>query len=64
VLDVSDHKLHLYRVPSATGYLSETILSDALTAAPLAFSECEIAVKELLRSRSVSEREPLSRVGL
>ncbi len=64
MLDVNDRKLHLYRVQSATGYLSETILSDALTVAPRAFSKCVIAVKELLRSRSVSEREPLSRVGL
>lgn len=64
MLDVNDRQLHLYRVPSATGYLSETLLSDALTVALLAFLECGIAVKELLRSRSVSEREPLSRVGL
>ena len=60
VLDVSDRKLHVYRVPSATGYQSETILSDALTVAPLAFPECVFAVKELLRSRSVSERESQS----
>ncbi|MBW4582377.1 MAG: Uma2 family endonuclease [Tildeniella nuda ZEHNDER 1965/U140] len=50
VLDVNAHKLHVYRVPSADGYQSEAILSEALTIAPLAFPECVIAVREMLRS--------------
>jgi len=52
VLDVNDRKLHVYRVPSAEGYQSETILSDALTVAPLAFPDYVIAVRELLRSQA------------
>lgn len=50
VLDVNAGKLHVYRSPSETGYQSETILSEALTIAPLAFPECVIAVKEMVRS--------------
>ncbi|KAM3096058.1 Uma2 family endonuclease [Phormidesmis sp. 146-35] len=50
VLDVNDRKLHVFRMPNATGYQSETILSEALTIAPLAFPDCLIVVKELLRS--------------
>lgn len=50
VLDVNAHKLHVYRLPSANGYQSETIMSEELTVAPLAFSECTIAIKEMLRS--------------
>lgn len=50
VLDVNDRKLHVYRLPSATGYQSETILSEALTIAPVAFSDCTIAIQEMLRS--------------
>ena len=50
VLDVNDRKLHVYRSPSADGYQSETILAEALTVAPLAFPECVVAVREMLRS--------------
>ncbi len=50
VLDVPGRKLHVYRMPSAEGYQSETILSEELTIAPLAFPECAIAIKEMLRS--------------
>ncbi|MCY7323009.1 MAG: Uma2 family endonuclease [Phormidesmis sp. CAN_BIN36] len=60
VLDVNDRKLHVYLMPSATGYQSETILSEALTVSPLAFPECVIAIKALLRSPNVSEKESLS----
>lgn len=49
VLDVNARKLHVYRVPGAEGYQSEAILSEALTVAPLAFPECVIAVREMLR---------------
>ncbi|MGA7936586.1 MAG: Uma2 family endonuclease, partial [Kovacikia sp.] len=50
VLDVVARKLHVYRSPSENGYQSETILAEELTIAPLAFLECVIAVRELLRS--------------
>ena len=50
VLDVKAHKLHIYRVPGADGYQSEAILSGELTVAPLAFPDCVIAVREMLRS--------------
>jgi len=52
VLDVNDRKLHVYQVPSAEGYQSETILSEGLTVAPLAFPDCVIVVRELLRSQA------------
>ncbi len=50
VLDVNARKLHVYRVPGADGYQSEAILSAELTVAPLAFPDCVIAVREMLRS--------------
>jgi hypothetical protein len=37
-------------MPSADGYQSETILSEELTIAPLAFPDCAIAIKDMLRS--------------
>ncbi len=52
VLDVNARKLHVYRIPGATGYQSETILSEELTVAPLAFPECLITVKEMLSSQA------------
>ncbi len=50
VLDVVARKLHVYRSPSSSGYQSETILSEELTIAPLAFPECVIAIEEMVRS--------------
>lgn len=50
VLDVNDRKLHVYRMPDATGYQSEAILAEALTVAPLAFPDCMITIQEMLRS--------------
>lgn len=50
VLDVNGRKLHVYRVPGADGYQSEAILSEELTIAPLAFPECVLGVREMLRS--------------
>jgi Uma2 family endonuclease len=49
VLDVNARKLHVYRLPSPEGYQSETILSEDVTISPLAFSECMITVREMLR---------------
>lgn len=51
VLDVLGRKLHIYRIPGVEGYQSETILAEDLTIAPLAFSDYEIAIKDMLRSR-------------
>lgn len=50
VVDVNGRKLHVYRVPNADGYQSEAILSEELTVIPLAFPDCVIAVREMLRS--------------
>jgi Uma2 family endonuclease len=50
VLDVQERRLHVYREPSANGYQSETILAEELTVSPLAFPECVIRVKDMLRS--------------
>jgi Uma2 family endonuclease len=50
VLDVQDRRLHVYREPSADGYQSETILAEELTVSPLAFPDCVIRVKDMLRS--------------
>lgn len=50
VLDVNVESLYVYRSPSQGGYRSETILSEKATIAPLAFPECVIAVREMVRS--------------
>ncbi|NJP08792.1 MAG: Uma2 family endonuclease [Leptolyngbyaceae cyanobacterium RU_5_1] len=52
VLDVNARRLHVYRSPSASGYQSETILTEELTISLLAFPDCAIVVKEVLRSIS------------
>ena len=50
VLDVNEFKLHVYRSPSASGYQSKRILAEEMEIAPLAFPNCLIIVKEMLRS--------------
>jgi len=50
VLDVNERKLHVYRLPSSQGYQSEMILAEDVTISPLAFPDCTIAVREMLRS--------------
>jgi Uma2 family endonuclease len=52
VLDVNARKLHVYRVPGATGYQSEAIVSEELAIAPLAFPDCTITINQMLRSQS------------
>ena len=52
ILDVNQRKLHVYRLPSPDGYQSETILSEDVTIAPLAFGDCAIAPRQLLRPAS------------
>ncbi len=51
ILDVNQRKLHVYRLPSPDGYQSETISED-VTISPLAFGDCAIAPRELLRPAS------------
>lgn len=52
VLDVIGRKLYVYRLPSPAGYQSEMILSEEVTISPLAFPDCVITVKEMLRPQS------------
>lgn len=52
VLDVNARKLHVYHLPSQNGYQSEAILTEDVTISPLAFPECVIAVREMLRPMS------------
>jgi Uma2 family endonuclease len=52
ILNVNQRKLHVYRLPSPDGYQSETILSEDVTISPLAFPDCAIALRELLRPTS------------
>ena len=52
ILDVNQRKLHVYRLPSPDGYQSETILSEDVTISPLAFPNCAIAPRQLLRPAS------------
>ena len=51
VLDVIDRKLHVYRLPSANGYQSETILAEDASVSPIAFPNCVITVREMLHSQ-------------
>lgn len=39
----------MYRLPSPDGYHSESILAEDVTISPLAFPDCAIAIRELLR---------------
>lgn len=50
VLDVNGHQLHVYRLPSPEGYQSQSILVEEVIISPLAFPDCEITVREMLRS--------------
>lgn len=49
ILDVIGRKLCMYRLPSPDGYHSESILAEDVTISPLAFPDCAIAIRELLR---------------
>jgi Uma2 family endonuclease len=52
VLDVVGRKLHVFRLPTAEGYQSETILLEGVAVFPIAFPDCEIWIEEMLRSRT------------
>lgn len=49
VLDVNERQLNVFREPSQNGYQSEVILRDEATIFPLAFPNCLIIVREMLR---------------
>ncbi|BAZ31262.1 hypothetical protein NIES4074_37340 [Cylindrospermum sp. NIES-4074] len=49
ILDVNGRKLYMYRLPSPDGYHSETILAEDVIVSPLAFPDCTILIRELLR---------------
>lgn len=51
LLDVSRQQLYVFRSPMAEGYASEVVLSENDTVSLLAFPDCKITVKDLLRSR-------------
>lgn len=50
ILDVNLRQLRVFRLPSATGYASEVVLSESEVVAPLAFPDCQIFVREMVRS--------------
>jgi Uma2 family endonuclease len=52
VLDVIARKLHVYRLPTADRYQSETTLAEDASVSPIAFPSCVIAVKEMLHSQN------------
>ncbi|MBG1265235.1 Uma2 family endonuclease [Nostoc sp. WHI] len=49
ILDVNKRKLYMYRLPSPDGYHSESIFAEDVTISPLAFPDCAITIRELLR---------------
>lgn len=51
ILDVNQRQLYIFRSPTATGYASEMVLQESDMISPLAFTDCQIPVGELLRSR-------------
>jgi Uma2 family endonuclease len=50
ILDVQERCLYVYRKPEPTGYGAQQTLSDQDTIAPLAFPDCEVAIRDFLRS--------------
>jgi len=50
ILDVNQRQLYVFRSPTATGYTSEIVLSENDVISPLTFSDCQIAIREMLRS--------------
>jgi Uma2 family endonuclease len=51
ILDVNQRQLYVFRSPMATGYAYEVVLSELDVISPLAFSDCQIVVGEMLRSQ-------------
>ena len=50
ILDVQEHCLHVFRELTSTGYGIEKTLTEHDTIAPIAFPECEIAIRKFLHS--------------
>ena len=50
ILDVQERCLYVFRQPEAGGYGMEQTLYEGDTVAPLAFPDCEIALREFWRS--------------
>jgi Uma2 family endonuclease len=50
ILDVQERCLYVYREPETTGYGVQQTLSEQDTIAPLAFPDCEVAIREFVRS--------------
>lgn len=50
ILDVQERCLYVFRQPTTEGYRTEQKLYEGDNVAPLAFSDCEMAVRELVRS--------------
>lgn len=50
ILDVQERRLFVFRQPDAAGYTCEQVLSEQDTIAPLAFSRCQINIREFFRS--------------
>jgi len=50
ILDVQERCLYVFRQPTAEGYRTEQTLYKGGRVAPLAFPDCEVAVREFLRS--------------
>ncbi|MEL6604870.1 MAG: Uma2 family endonuclease [Cyanobacteria bacterium J06614_10] len=48
ILDILKRELHLYRQPKGDRYQSHTILTEALSVSPLAFSHLTIQITDLL----------------
>lgn len=48
VLDVRNRQLHIFREPTPTGYTRHLIVSEPNRVAPLAFSQSDIALSEIL----------------
>ncbi|HEY9658456.1 MAG TPA: Uma2 family endonuclease, partial [Allocoleopsis sp.] len=51
ILDINQRQLYVLRSPTPTGYASEVILSETDTISPLAFSDHQIEIGEMLRPK-------------
>ncbi|MBG1265238.1 Uma2 family endonuclease [Nostoc sp. WHI] len=49
ILDINGRKLYMYHLPNPDSDRSESIFPEDVTISPLAFSDCAITIRELLR---------------
>jgi Uma2 family endonuclease len=47
VLDINKRQLHIFRLPSSDGYLSQQVISDNEIISPLAFPEIRLSIADL-----------------